>query len=142
MSKSASSIRYSRTKRSGSVAFDPAAVMCRASELLAGQSLRQRASLTGLRYESIRRYHAGICAPSLEYIARVCLATGVSANWLLFGKGGGPDTRSGFEGSRTHRHGTSRAERLAANAEAGSGASNSEKKNARNKAVTGGRRQR
>lgn len=67
--------------------FDPAAVAARAAELCAHLPLREQQTILGVSHESLRRYHLGLVRPSLGYIARLCIETGASAEWLLFGHG-------------------------------------------------------
>lgn len=67
--------------------YEEREVMKRAAEICAGLTLREQEQRFGISHESIRRYRLGQVSPSLPYIARICLETGVSAEWLLFGTG-------------------------------------------------------
>ncbi len=50
------------------------------------RSYRQIGDLTGTHPETVRRYMQGQ-APSAEFLAGVCTSMGISAEWLLLGKG-------------------------------------------------------
>lgn len=67
--------------------YDEVEIMRRVAEVSAGLTLREQQQRFGVSHESIRRYHRGMNSPSLSFIARVCLETGVSAEWMLFGTG-------------------------------------------------------
>lgn len=58
----------------------------RINSVVAGLSFRELAELTGLNAETIRRYVRG-AEPSVAFIARLCEVFGLSAEWLLFGRG-------------------------------------------------------
>jgi hypothetical protein len=62
--------------------------------VLADRNLAAVARTVGVSKESVRRYLAG-AQPSVAFIAGVCCAYGVNADWLLCGRGpayiGGPD---------------------------------------------------
>jgi transcriptional regulator with XRE-family HTH domain len=45
------------------------------------------AALTGCHKETARRYIKGLSSPSPAFLARLCLALGVSPAWLLLGRG-------------------------------------------------------
>lgn len=59
----------------------------RVSELCAGQTAQRLHERTGIHGESIRCYLRGHSALTVEFVARLCLATGASAEWLLFAIG-------------------------------------------------------
>lgn len=50
------------------------------------RSFRHLAELTGCNHESVRRYMSGQ-APSVEFLAALCKALGVSEQWLISGVG-------------------------------------------------------
>jgi len=50
------------------------------------RSYRELGRLTETNAETVRRYMRGQ-APSVEFVARLCRATGTSATWLLTGEG-------------------------------------------------------
>lgn len=87
MKKAKARIVKTRSRERVAHRSDPAAIMARAAELTTCQPLRTQAELLGMNYETIRRFHRGMNPPSLEYVTRLCLATGVSSVWLLFGRG-------------------------------------------------------
>lgn len=74
-------------KTSATPRYDERELMKRVAEVCRGLTLREQEERFGLSRESIRRYGLGHVSPSLPYIARICLETGVSAEWLLFGTG-------------------------------------------------------
>lgn len=59
----------------------------RLSKVCRGMGYRSVASCTGSSHESARRYILGITRPDPEFLARVCEEFGVSAEWLLCGRG-------------------------------------------------------
>jgi transcriptional regulator with XRE-family HTH domain len=63
------------------------AIVERFRSACAGISPTQVARLTGCNKETVRRYLNGQSTPSAEAIAGVCSALGVSADWLLLGRG-------------------------------------------------------
>ena len=58
----------------------------RLSSAVENRSYRQIGDLTGTHPETVRRYMQGQ-APSAEFLAGVCGSMGISAEWLLLGKG-------------------------------------------------------
>lgn len=50
------------------------------------RSFRELGTLTGTNPETVRRYMRGQ-APSVEFVAALCEATGTSAHWLVTGEG-------------------------------------------------------
>lgn len=63
-----------------------AKLTARLQDILAGQSFRELGDATGVSAETARRYLRGE-RPSTQFIERVCLLHGISANWLLLGIG-------------------------------------------------------
>lgn len=63
-------------------------------EIAGDRTYRALADITGLNSETVRRYMQGQ-SPSVEFLASICAAMGVSANWLLMGQGPmrAPDAR-------------------------------------------------
>lgn len=59
----------------------------RLAKVCRGMGYRSVASCTGSSHESARRYILGITRPDPEFLARVCEEFGVSAEWLLCGRG-------------------------------------------------------
>lgn len=59
----------------------------RLAKVCRGMGYRSVASWTGSSHESARRYILGITRPDPEFLARVCEEFGVSAEWLLCGRG-------------------------------------------------------
>jgi len=51
-----------------------------------GRSNRIIAELTGVPTETVRRYMGGQ-GPSAEFLTRFCASMGISADWLLLGRG-------------------------------------------------------
>jgi hypothetical protein len=58
----------------------------RLAAVVGQRSSRHIGDLTSTNHETVRRYLAGY-APSVEFVQAVCKAFGVSAEWLLTGKG-------------------------------------------------------
>lgn len=73
----------------------------RLREVVGDRTYRALADLTGQHPETVRRYMQGQ-APSVEFLAAVCSALGVSADWLLTGRG--PS-----HGARARDHGPANA---------------------------------
>lgn len=70
----------SRTPRVPSGLCERLRVACK------GLTLREIAAMTGASKEAVRRYLAG-SPPSVEFLARLCEAQSLSADWLLCGVG-------------------------------------------------------
>jgi transcriptional regulator with XRE-family HTH domain len=58
----------------------------RLAAVVGQRSSRHIGDLTSTNHETVRRYLTGF-APSIEFVQAVCKAFGVSAEWLLTGKG-------------------------------------------------------
>jgi len=58
----------------------------RLAAVVGQRSSRYVGELTNTNHETVRRYLAGQ-APSTEFLQAVCRAFGLSADWLLLGKG-------------------------------------------------------
>lgn len=58
----------------------------RLAAVVGQRSSRSIGDLTGTNHETVRRYLSGN-APSVEFLQALCRAFGVSADWLLTGKG-------------------------------------------------------
>jgi transcriptional regulator with XRE-family HTH domain len=69
-----------------------AARLLRIQSACAGASLRQLATLAGVSKETIRRYRAGECTPSMHLVGVLCEHFDLSGDWLLCGIG--PQRRS------------------------------------------------
>lgn len=58
----------------------------RLNDAAGSRSYKHLGELTGTNAESVRRYMQGQ-APSVEFLSRLCEALGLSADWLLLGRG-------------------------------------------------------
>ena len=59
----------------------------RLREAIGGRSLREIEELTNSSHETVRRYVQGHSAPSAEFIAALCTALKINAEWMLMGHG-------------------------------------------------------
>ncbi len=85
----AASRRTDRTVSDDALTCDYEAITLRLDEVCAGLTPTQIALAIGLpRPAAVRRYLSGF-APSVEFIARMCCTFGVSADWILLGRGSG-----------------------------------------------------
>ena len=66
--------------------MESSALHDRLREVAGDRTYRAVGDLTGHHPETVRRYMQGQ-APSVEFLAAVCAALGVSADWLLTGRG-------------------------------------------------------
>lgn len=76
-----------RLMPSGTAADPMSGFHLRLALLLGDSSHGEVSRRTGIHAESIRRYRSGFM-PSSEFVAAVCLAYGIKADWLLLGRGG------------------------------------------------------
>ena len=53
----------------------------------ANRSIHEIARLTGTNPETTRRYVRGFSPPSAEFLAGLCMALGLSGEWILNGRG-------------------------------------------------------
>ncbi len=58
----------------------------RLQQITEGMTFRAVAELTGVHAENVRRYMTGQ-TPSVEFLGGLCSALGISADWLLTGRG-------------------------------------------------------
>ena len=55
-----------------------------------GMAFAKRADIS---YATLREYARGECLPGAAVLRKICVAAGVSADWLLFGDEGSPASR-------------------------------------------------
>lgn len=58
----------------------------RLNQIADGMTYRALSELTGVHAENVRRYMTGQ-TPSVEFLGGLCTALGISADWLLTGRG-------------------------------------------------------
>lgn len=66
--------------------MEPSPLHDRLLQIAGDRTYRALGDLTGQNPETVRRYMLGQ-APSVEFLAALCTALGVSADWLLTGRG-------------------------------------------------------
>lgn len=83
----AANLQRKRSPRKGTAEawYDEAEVVERIREVCGRRTTAQLELLTGMHAETIRRQVRGLVRPSVEFVGRLCAATGVSSEWVLFG---------------------------------------------------------
>jgi|ERR1043165_2631681 transcriptional regulator with XRE-family HTH domain len=60
-------------------------LISRVQRVCAGRTCAEVSKMTQTNHETVRRYMRGLSVPPPEFLARLCQALGVSANWMLLG---------------------------------------------------------
>ena len=66
--------------------YSEARALDRLRRLCEGQSFSELGRLTSTHRKTVRRFLAGRNKPSAQFVAALCAAKGVSADWLLLGR--------------------------------------------------------